>query len=316
MKLSVIIAAYNVEEFIEECLKSVVNQKDYSCELEVVIINDGSTDATKSIIKRCIDNSQLDITLINKENGGLSDARNTGLDVSTGEFVTFLDGDDIWNHDYLNIISERLKDNVDIIEYNAYRSTRFDDYLCSKNLDIVNPQNNDVSYSEKLANIFLDTEWYSWARVYKKKLFIDIKFPKGRRFEDLATTPILYLKADKILTINRSLIGYRINTNSITMNVKESDIDDISQALISMFDWAGDNKEFQYYLLLTSLRSSVYLKYLNSVLFPHDFSKTKKIRMFIFKKITIKAVFKAYKYLPYLIFPSVLNFLSKLKKFK
>ena len=109
-KITVIVPVYNVEHYLEKCLDSLINQTYKN--LEIIVINDGSTDNSGEI---CQEYAQKDnrIVYIEKENGGLSDARNVGLDKMTGSYVTFIDSDDWVELDYVEILYKK------IIEYQA-----------------------------------------------------------------------------------------------------------------------------------------------------------------------------------------------------
>ena len=117
--ISVVIPAYNAGQFLDETLESVLSQtyENWEC----IIVNDGSTDNTESVAKKwCEKDSRFRLT--NKENGGLSSARNWGIKESKAEYIAFLDADDILTSDSLEIrINTLLKENVDLVYSNAYR---------------------------------------------------------------------------------------------------------------------------------------------------------------------------------------------------
>ncbi|WP_314853272.1 glycosyltransferase family A protein, partial [uncultured Granulicatella sp.] len=109
--ISVIIPVYNVENYLEECLKSVQTQTYTN--IEVILVNDGSTDKSKLICERyCQENSRF--LLINQENQGLSAARNKGVEISTGEYIVFVDSDDIIKTNYLEKLMQYMTEDVDI----------------------------------------------------------------------------------------------------------------------------------------------------------------------------------------------------------
>ena len=118
MKVSIIVAAYNIEDYIKRCMYSIVNQtfKD----IEIIVVNDGSTDNTLNIINDFAKNDAR-IKIIDKKNGGLIEARKSGLEIASGEYILFLDGDD-WLHleAIEKLYQEAKKDNFDIVLYNFY----------------------------------------------------------------------------------------------------------------------------------------------------------------------------------------------------
>lgn len=112
MKITVIIPMYNSKKTIQSTIESVLNQT-YSNPIEIIIVNDGSTDRCEKIVEQMIENNQTNriIKLINKPNGGVSSARNRGITEAIGEYISFLDSDDIWHPQKLELILEILKDS-------------------------------------------------------------------------------------------------------------------------------------------------------------------------------------------------------------
>ena len=120
MKVSVIIAAYNIEEYIERCIESVINQSEI--EIEIIIVNDGSTDNTLNIIKKMSDLDER-IIIINQKNQGLVEARKRGLKNANGKFILFLDGDDwLENNCVEELYKTAIDKNADVVLYNAYKA--------------------------------------------------------------------------------------------------------------------------------------------------------------------------------------------------
>lgn len=243
VNLSLIVPVYNVENYIIECLNSIVNIIPSDGSTEVIIINDGSPDNSINLIENYIlslnDNIKNNFHIFSQENRGLSGARNTGIDNAKGRYLAFLDSDDVLQGDFFNdILAIIKKHNPDIVEF---RAIRFDD-----NGNTSNPfpklfddglYDLDQKIWKKLCNI---SAWYSWLRVYNKNLFDDIKFPEGKNYEDAYTTPYVYLKAKNIYFCNNQYIGYRINPNGITATKSIKNIDDIGGAaekLIGFFNY-------------------------------------------------------------------------------
>lgn len=242
VNLSLIVPVYNVENYIIECLNSIVNIIPSDGSTEVIIINDGSPDNSINLAENYIlnlnDNIKNNFHIFSQENRGLSGARNTGIDNAKGRYLAFLDSDDVLQGDFFNdILAIIKKHNPDIVEF---RAIRFDD-----NGNTSNPfpklfddglYDLDQKIWKKLCNI---SAWYSWLRVYNKNLFDDIKFPEGKNYEDAYTTPYVYLKAKNIYFCNNQYIGYRINPNGITATKSIKNIDDIGGAaekLIGFFN--------------------------------------------------------------------------------
>ncbi|PAL17396.1 hypothetical protein B8W92_00090 [Moraxella osloensis] len=244
VNLSLIVPVYNVENYIIECLNSIVKIIPTDGSTEVIIVNDGSPDNSINLIENYIlnlnDNIKNNFHILSQENRGLSGARNTGINNAKGRYLAFLDSDDVLQGDFFNdILAIIKKHNPDIVEF---RAIRFDDNGNTSN-NFFPKLFNDGFYNldqkiwKKLCN---RSAWFSWLRVYNKNLFDDIKFPEGKNYEDAYTTPYVYLKAKNIYFCNNEYIGYRINPNGITATKSIKNIDDIGGAaekLIGFFNY-------------------------------------------------------------------------------
>ena len=145
--ISVIVPVYNVEEYLEECLESICKQT-YT-DIEVILVNDGSTDGSKEICERyCQKDSRF--KLINQENQGQSAARNNGVIVSTGEYITFVDSDDVISTKYVEILNRYMTEGIDLVEceYRAVRSV-FNKLSQKENIQIVFEGNSEEAIISK-----------------------------------------------------------------------------------------------------------------------------------------------------------------------
>ncbi len=209
MKISVIIPVYNVEKYLKRCLDSVVNQTYKN--LEIILIDDGSTDNSGKI---CDEYAEKDkrIIVIHKENGGLSDARNKGLDICTGEYIGFIDSDDWIDLNYFNVLLKNLLEyNVDIACCDYLRT---DKYVKNKDGKI---KNIEILGDEKTLEIYLEKELVSaCAKLYRKDKFFNIRFPLKKINEDIATIFLVFTKSKSISYIDKKMYFYFKNTDSIT----------------------------------------------------------------------------------------------------
>lgn len=211
--ISVIIPVYNVEKYLEKCIDSVINQS-YS-DLEIILVNDGSTDSSGKMCKKY---SEIDnrIKVINKKNGGLSDARNKGLDIATGEYIAFLDSDDWVDINlYKNLYYLISKYNADISVCNFKRV-----YLEDDKLSDVEEKIEVYTNTEAIEQIYYESEKSTqtiivWNKLYKKHILKDMRFPKGKIHEDEFLTPLLLYRATKVVYTNKQLIYYRQVQGSI-----------------------------------------------------------------------------------------------------
>ena len=208
--LSVIIPVYNVEPYLEQCLDSVVNQTYKN--LEIICINDGSTDNSLKILEK-YQKKDKRIKIINQENKGVSAARNAGVDIATGEYITFVDSDDYLE---LNAYEEAMKvmlqdRSVDLIEFGIKPFTTSN--------DIVNKNRvNDIrEYYRKRLNLVL----YSgvvWNKIFNLKRIKDIgiTFPvEIRLFEDLYFSYAYAININKQSFVDLALYNYRVRCGSI-----------------------------------------------------------------------------------------------------
>ena len=215
-KISIIIPIYNVEQYLPQCLDSIINQTYKN--LEIILINDGSTDNSGKI---CDNYAKVDnrIHVFHKKNEGVSSARNLGLEKCTGDFIGFIDPDDfIELNMYELLYNEQQKTNADIVwcNYSLYYSL---------NKQIFGEINSNITYN--LLNINEKNDFYSdlfykynmkaylWNKLYQKEIFSNIKFPYKKIFEDLFVFIYLISKANKISFINKKLYYYRQRVNSI-----------------------------------------------------------------------------------------------------
>lgn len=200
MILSIIIPVYNVEKFIFTTLQSVFNNLQKN--IEVIIINDGSHDTSLEIItdyiKKLSSDKKVYVNIINQKNEGISYTRNKGISLAKGDYIAFLDSDDVLAQNYFDRIIPILKNHApDILQFDfsLFKKSHEEDINSGLRM-------KSIGLKETSENIFLEVfnynSWYPWSRIYKRELFNDIKFPLGYTFEDPAIIPFIFLKAKNI----------------------------------------------------------------------------------------------------------------------
>lgn len=214
MKVSVIIAVYNVEEYIERCLISVINQSEKN--IEVIVVNDGSTDNTLKIIKDIVVNDNR-ITIINKKNQGLIEARKSGFLVANGEYILFLDGDDWLERNAVEVLINTAKnDKADVVIYNGFYS--YDDKKIKYNT--INNYYLEEIKKNPLKHLFLDNITPGIVYKFIKRDFIidkKICFPyKISYAEDLAMVSNIFMHNPKISILDKNLYNYYQREGSIS----------------------------------------------------------------------------------------------------
>lgn len=210
-KISIIVPIYNVEKYLAECVDSILKQS-YP-DFELILVDDGSTDSSGSM---CEEYSKKDsrIRVLHKENGGLSDARNYGLDSMEGEYVIFIDSDDVVAEDYVKTLNDMIeKNNADL---SSVGSSQFYD---GDELPVPTTEEAHVIDKKEALKSLLIKQHFgvsACAKMYKKELFDDIRFPKGYLYEDLYTTPYVVQKCAKIVYSDGYQYYYRIRRTSIS----------------------------------------------------------------------------------------------------
>lgn len=214
--LSIIIPVYKTEEFIIECLDSIFSQLPKT--VEIIIVNDGSPDHSIDIIKSNYPEwlQKDQVVLLEQDNAGPGAARNFGLSVIRGEYVGFLDSDDILLDKYFITILDAIKNyKVDIVEFDFQRFHKLTDIKTGEykpSYTFKGLQNIKEIRSE----LFAVGVWFPSTRVYKKEIFEKRQFPVGVFYEDLMTIPHVFLEELQVYFIAQPLIGYRFNPKSTT----------------------------------------------------------------------------------------------------
>lgn len=212
--ISVIVPIYNVEKYLDRCVDSIINQTYKN--LEIILVDDGSPD---NCPKMCDDYAEKDsrIKVVHKENGGLSDARNVGMEVATGEYVSFIDSDDYISLDFYETLLETIVDNdSDIVECGVvkfYENEKFDKYnddLKVTNYDTVDALDGLISESPFKQHV--------WNKLYKSSVALDIPYAVGKLNEDEFWTYQIFGKAKKVTRIYKTMYYYFQRGSSIMGN--------------------------------------------------------------------------------------------------
>ena len=212
--ISVIIPIYKVEDYLEKCIDSVINQTYKN--LEIILVNDGSPDNCKQICEKYKEDDER-IVIINKENGGLSDARNAGIDIAKGKYIAFIDSDDYVSEDYIKYLYSLIN------EYSAKMS------ICRVKEVWTNTRNEELQKDEKLTSKLLNSketfynllfdkgvEVCAYAKLYSRELFNNIRFPKGKVYEDTAIMYKIIKNAKQIAYGDKKCYYYVAREGSIS----------------------------------------------------------------------------------------------------
>lgn len=261
--ISVIIPVYKVEKELPTCIDSIINQTYHN--LEIILVDDGSPD---NCPKMCDDYAKKDnrIRVIHKENGGLSDARNKGLELAKGEFIGFVDGDDFIDiHMYEKLYYAINSNQCDISECYSVSFTGQD----IPNAIFIDKIEEYTPYSwliESNSRDFLNC--VVWNKLYRKDLFSGVKYPVGRKYEDEATIYKLIYKANKIIRISDKLYFYRQRMDSIMHSkITEKDLSDKYVALkekCEFFEEVDEKAIASFYYARLAIFMISYYKWMKS----------------------------------------------------
>lgn len=268
--ISVILPIYNVSDYLDRCMKSVINQTYKN--IEIIMVDDGSTD--DSALK-CDEYKEKDdrIVVFHKENGGLSDARNYGIKRASGDYITCVDSDDFVDLDYIEYLYSL------ITKYNVKMSICQHKVLYSNGkVKEFGKSGEEILSSKKclermLYHDVIDTS--AWAKLYDRNLFSNVEYPKGKLFEDIATTYKLMLQCNEIAVGYESKYNYLVRRDSIvncSFNPKKFDLLEMTDKM------ADDVLKIYPDLKKAVLRRQVYARFstLNQMLNVPNFEKERK----------------------------------------
>lgn len=234
-KVSVIVPFYNVEGYIEKCLETLVNQT--LDDIEIILVNDGSKDRSIDIVKRFLQQYPKKITYLEKENGGLSDARNYAIPYAKGEYIAFLDSDDYVEKDmYKSMYELARKENSDMVECNFYW-----EYQNKRKEDIGKIYHRKKEMMEKVRVV-------AWNKLIKREILekTQIQFPKGYRYEDVEFTYKLIPYLEKVSFLRQPYIHYVQREGSIS-NLQNERTKEIFDVLDHVILYYKENKIYEKY---------------------------------------------------------------------
>ena len=241
--ISVIVPVYNVEKYLEECLESIKRQT-YT-DIEVILVNDGSTDRSKEICERyCEKNSRF--KLVNQENKGLSGARNRGMLESKGEFISFVDSDDVLKEDMLDqLMKQMTSEDIDIVEC-WYTNEK-------QELELSIPKNVKTIFQgdskEALVSLCKDNivRLNAVAKLFRRQVIVNFPFLEGLFYEDVYGGIGILKHIRKMVKINYIGYYYRVRQGSIMnreFNIKNLDLFTICDKLEQLYQ--GDTFALAY----------------------------------------------------------------------
>jgi glycosyltransferase involved in cell wall biosynthesis len=283
-KVSIIVPVYNVENYLAKCLDSLINQTHQH--IEILVVNDGSKDNSEQIIQDYAKKYPEKIKPFTKENGGLSDARNFGIDRATGDYIGFVDSDDyVTPTMFAEMVNLAEKHQSKMVICNIQKVDQ-NGNVTQKLTQIPNmPEKIDL---EKNFSVFADLSYFACNKLFKKELFKNKRFKKGVHFEDIQLIPQLLLECEIIAQTQNFHYQYLERTDSITKTHTEKGLD-ILKAVEDVENYFKDsnyshkNKELKNFQIFEGVYS--FLAYLAFVKNETTFNEmSEKLHLFMNKK--------------------------------
>lgn len=248
--ISVIVPVYNVEKYLKRCVESLINQTYKN--LEIILVDDGAKDSSGAICDELAAEDNR-IRVIHKQNGGLSSARNSGLDVIRGEFCTFVDSDDFLELNTIEVAIKSLNEfNCDVAVYG-----RFDDYengSSRQSFTCDKAKSFDKETAIRKILTWDEMDIAACDKVYKASLLEGVRFPEGKNNEDICVVPTIFSRAKACVHVGLPLYHYCHRSGSISTSSSVKQVHDISNAINMMenqlrelYDFEGLQNELVFY---------------------------------------------------------------------
>ena len=242
--ITVIVPIYHVEKYLHRCIDSIIGQTYKN--LEIILADDGSGDACASI---CDEYARKDsrIVVIHKENGGLSDARNKGIEAAKGEYLAFVDSDDYIHRDMFKILMDTLLQTDSDVSMCSYKYV-YDGEPDETDVSFGTDHQVDIMDGHKAQNRYYSGDkklelTVAWNKLYKKGLFTQLRYPKGKIFEDEFTTYKALYKCSKICFVDLPLYYYLQRSDSIIGVMNGHRDSKVVAAYLQRIDFYKDNNE-------------------------------------------------------------------------
>lgn len=280
-KVSIIVPVFNAEAYLTRSIRSVLEQT-YS-NWELLIVDDGSGDRSREI---CSHYAQEDkrIRLFCNQHGGTARARNTALDVASGDYIAFLDADDAFHPQYLECMIEATEStSSDISLCKTVKGTEADSFFAST----VMPSFTIITREESLKRMY-GGDWPDliapYTKVYARRIFSDLRFPDGRYFEDAATMNLAIYRSNQIVDVNAVLYFYNITPNSSSKTKRACELMDREAALRSHWEFYEQENRADLVKLAVPFYLQELITIYHKILKSDDPEKSKAVR-FRFEEI-------------------------------
>ena len=309
--ISVIIPVYNVEKFLDKCIRSVVEQTYKN--LEIILVDDGSPDQCGTICDLWAE-KDVRIQVIHKANGGLSDARNAGLDIASGAYIGFVDSDDYIHPEMYQRLYEKLKKyDAELAICGYYRVDENSDTIIG---NVNMPSEGLIDKKEAIMNICCKGSFIVvWNKLYKRELFNDLRFTYGKIAEDLFIMYQLFHKCERIFTVSENYYYYVQSSNSIMRREKTVSYLDVVEGYYRMLLFCQSNNYPDLLQIISARMIDQYIRYREKIkiVLPNEKQRLREIRKMVLHGVTKYGQNVRIAHKLYLISPSLYRFLLHAK---
>ena len=239
--ISIIVPIYKVEEYLRKCIESIINQTYKN--IEIILVDDGSPDNCPQI---CDEYAQKDsrIVVIHQKNGGLSNARNSGLNIAKGKFIGFVDGDDYIANDMYETMYNAIKDNnAQMSICRAYNVNENGELVRDEIQPDIKEEVKIFTKYEAMKEMLMDKNirGYVWSKLFKRDCFETLRFPEGRNYEDIAISIKCFEKTDRIIYLNKQKYYYVQRESSIDHVKSEKNLTDAIEVSYERYKYVKYN---------------------------------------------------------------------------
>lgn len=257
MKLSFIVPIYGVEKYLRKCVDSLLHQ-DFS-DYEIILVDDGSKDGCPAICDEYA--AQYDkVKVFHRKNGGLSAARNSGIEIANGEYICFVDSDDYWMENVLSGLMEQIdRDSLDVLRF-KWQNVREtgEGFYPYKDKNNINNFDSTVVDGLNFLNERMSDQCYAWSFILKKELCEKERFTEGLLFEDTDWTPRILVRANRVAGVETLVYNYLWRESGITLSYSQEkirkELEDKLKLVRNLQVW---NKGIWYDEMIASLMVSI-----------------------------------------------------------
>lgn len=289
--ISVIVPIYNVGEYLERCVNSIIMQS-YS-NIEIILVDDGSIDNCPEICDR-YKNEDSRIKVIHKMNGGLSDARNAGLNISAGEYIAFVDGDDWIQKDMLQILHQKLLQNQAQIASCGIQLV----YSDGKKKKYINPKEKNYTRDEAAKEILIGDriDVSACNKLYSRYIFEDLRYPVGENHEDVAIILQIIRKVERLCTVEYIGYNYFQRNGSISNTKSRANIINMLEHAENICEFVDEN--FTYLIpYANTYYCDVVISILKNILIEKKYPASKDETQHYFELLKKRLTLQVFMYL-------------------